>query len=69
MTERFVLSTARLNDGHSIRSLAAELGISEQSIRRLESGEGVHPASAKKVADHFKVQVTDLLPPALSRRS
>lgn len=58
----FDLTTARLNSGYSIRGLADKLGVPEQSIRRLENGEGVHPARAKVVADHFEVQVTDLLP-------
>lgn len=56
------LTVERLNSGHTIRSLARELDVSEQSIRRLEAGEGVRPAIAKKVADYFGVQVTDLMP-------
>ena len=58
----FNLTEARLNAGYSIRGLARELDVHEHAIRRLEAGEGAHPASAKKVADHFGVQVTDLLP-------
>jgi predicted transcriptional regulator len=58
----FDLTTARLNSGHSIRGLATHLGIGEQAIRRLEAGEPVHPATAKKVADFFGVRVTDLMP-------
>lgn len=56
------LAAERLNRGHSVRSLARELGVSEQSIRRLEDGDGVHPATALKVADYFGLKVTDLLP-------
>lgn len=56
------LTVARLNAGHSIRSLAAALDVPEQSIRRLESGDGVHPANAKKVADWLGCTVTELLP-------
>lgn len=56
------LATARLDRGHSIRSLADELGINQHSIRRLEAGGTVHPATAKKVADYFGVLVTDLMP-------
>lgn len=58
----FDLTAARLNAGFSIRSLADQIGVPEASIRRLENGEGVHPARAKVVADHFGVRVTDLLP-------
>lgn len=58
----FDLATERLNRGHSIRSLADELGIHQHAIRRLEAGEGVHPATAKKIADYFGCRVTDLMP-------
>ena len=58
----FDLKTARVNRGFSIRGLAREIGIAEQSLRRLEEGEGVHPATAKKVADFFGVNAVDLLP-------
>lgn len=58
----FDLTAARLNAGHSIRSLADQLGIGEQSIRRLENGEAIHPATAKTIADFFDVRVTDLMP-------
>jgi plasmid maintenance system antidote protein VapI len=56
------LTTERLNRGHSIRSLADHLGIHQHAIRRLEAGEGVHPATAKKIADYYGCKVTDLLP-------
>lgn len=58
----FNLPAARLNAGYSIRGLAAEIGIAEHAIRRLEGGESVHPATAKKVADYFGIKVTDLMP-------
>lgn len=54
------LTAARLNQGHSIRGLAALIGVPETTIRRLEGGDGVSPRSAKKYADHFGIQVTDL---------
>lgn len=56
----FDLTSARLNAGKSIRGLAREIDVPEPSIRRLENGEGVYPATAKKVADYFGVKVTDL---------
>lgn len=58
----FDLKPARLNRGHSVKSLARELDIHEHSLRKLENGGGVHPATAKRVADYFGVQVTDLMP-------
>ena len=58
----FNLAMARVNGGFSQRSLAAHLGVADNAIRRLENGENVHPATAKKVADYFGVQVTDLMP-------
>ena len=59
----FDLTEARLNAGLSIRGLADELDVGQHSIRALERGDGrVHPATAKKIADRFGVQVTDLMP-------
>lgn len=57
----FDLAKARVNRGHTPRSLAAEVGIDARTLHRLERGEAVHPSKAKKVADYFGVQVTDLL--------
>lgn len=62
--DRFDLETERLNRGYSIRGLARHLGIHDNAIRRLERGDVVHPATAKKIADFFEVQVTDLMPRA-----
>ena len=56
------LRAAYLNRGLSRRQFADELGVPEQSIRRLEAGKGIHPSNAKKVADFLGLQVTDLLP-------
>ena len=61
MTDRFDLALARFNEGYSQRSLAIELGVSRATIKALEAGGTVHPANAKKVADRFGVQVTDLM--------
>jgi transcriptional regulator with XRE-family HTH domain len=58
----FVLHVARLNRGHSVRSLAAEIEIDARTLSRLEDGLPVHPGKAKKVADYFGVRVTDLMP-------
>jgi DNA-binding XRE family transcriptional regulator len=56
------LAAARLNAGYSRRGLADHIDVPEQTLRRLESGEGCSPAYAKRVADFFGVQVTDLMP-------
>jgi len=61
ISQKFSLRDARVNCGHSKRSLATEVGIAYGTLIRLERGEAVHPANAKKVADFFKVQVTDLM--------
>lgn len=53
---------ARINRGISIRGLARELEVPEQSIRRIERGQGITLPYAKKLADWYEVQVTDLLP-------
>lgn len=58
------LRIARLNRGLSLRQAAEEIGVPEQSIRRLEQGLGVRPATAKKIADYFGVTAVEILPPA-----
>jgi plasmid maintenance system antidote protein VapI len=58
----FNLTAERLNRGQSIKGLARTLDVHEHSIRALETGKTVHPATAKKVADFFGVKVTDLMP-------
>lgn len=60
--DEFSLERARVNSGFSKRGLALELSLDYRTLVRLEAGESVHPASAKKVADYFGVQVTDLMP-------
>lgn len=52
----------RINRGLSVAQAAAAIGVARGTLKRLEAGEPVHPASAKKAADFFGVQVTDLAP-------
>jgi transcriptional regulator with XRE-family HTH domain len=54
--------------GHTQRSLAAESGVSEVTIARLETGHGTTPSTALKLANALNVEVVDLLenPPALA---
>jgi transcriptional regulator with XRE-family HTH domain len=61
-SDRFDVLAARLNQGMTQRELAAKCGVSLTVIQRLEGDGGAHPRTAKKVADYFGVQVTDLLP-------
>jgi transcriptional regulator with XRE-family HTH domain len=56
----FNLKAARINSGLPIAEIAERTGITESTYRRLEAGRQVSPQHAKKVADHFGVQVTDL---------
>jgi DNA-binding XRE family transcriptional regulator len=56
------LRAAYINRGFSRRGFAEHVDVPEQSLRRLEVGERVHPATAKKVADELGVRVTDLMP-------
>jgi transcriptional regulator with XRE-family HTH domain len=58
----FNLQAARLNAGLSQRALAKKCKVSLSTIQGLEDGKGAHPRNAKKVADHFEVLVTDLMP-------
>jgi transcriptional regulator with XRE-family HTH domain len=62
MSARFDLREARVNAGLSQRQLAEKLGVSREAIRRIEDGGGsARPATLLKLAQHFDVQVTDLL--------
>jgi transcriptional regulator with XRE-family HTH domain len=56
------IRTHYLNEGLSRRGFADQIGVAEQSVRRLEDGEGVHPSTAKKVADALGATVVELLP-------
>jgi transcriptional regulator with XRE-family HTH domain len=58
----FDLKAERLNRGLSRYALAAAVDVPEPTIRRIENGHSAHPANAKKIADYFDIQVTDLLP-------
>lgn len=56
------LTAERLNRGYSIRRLGKEIGVPEQSIRRVERGERVSPENAYKIAAFYGYKVTDLWP-------
>lgn len=55
------LRDERMNRGFSRRSLAREIDVPEQSLRRLEKGQGVRLHYAKRIADWYGVQVLDLI--------
>ena len=59
----------RINAGVSRRALARLLDVPEQSLRRIERGEGVSLAYAKKIADFYGVTVLDILPVGEPERS
>lgn len=56
------VAAERMNRGLSVAQAAAAMGVARGTLKRLEDGEPVHPASAKKVADFYGVQVTDIMP-------
>jgi transcriptional regulator with XRE-family HTH domain len=56
------LRAARLNKGLSSRAAAEEMGVTQSILLRAESGEGVRPVHAKRIADYYGVKVTDLWP-------
>jgi lambda repressor-like predicted transcriptional regulator len=58
------LEAQRMDRGHSIRSAAAAMGVARATLERAERGQGVHPSSAKKIADFYEVKVTDIWPVA-----
>lgn len=57
----FDIREARINEGLSQRALALQCEVSLTVIQRLEAGGFATPANAKAVADHFEVQVTDIM--------
>jgi transcriptional regulator with XRE-family HTH domain len=60
MTAPFSLRAERLNRGLTLREAADQIGVPRETLRRLEAGEGAHPANAKRVADFYGVKATDL---------
>lgn len=56
------LREERVNRGYSIRALARELNVPEQTIRRAEVGQAPSIANAHKLAEFYGVKVTDLWP-------
>lgn len=56
------LKAMRLNRGLSTRDAARKIGVSQAILLRAESGLGVRPQSAKRIADFYDCLVTDLWP-------
>lgn len=56
------LEELRLNKGLSARQAAQQIGLARETLARAERGEGVHPGSAKLIADFYGVKVTDIWP-------
>lgn len=56
------LEVERLNRGLSLRQAAKRIGIDRRTLERAERGDGVHPGSAKLIADFYGVQVVDIWP-------
>lgn len=57
---RLDLRAKYLREGKSRNGLALEIQVPEQSLRRYERGEGVHPRNAVPIAKYLGVDVTDL---------
>lgn len=56
------LTAERLNRGLSIRQAAKAIGVTAPTLQRAETGEGVHPGNALKIADFYDCKVTDIWP-------
>lgn len=56
------LRAARLNKGLSSREAAERIGVTRAILVRAEDGLGVRPRHAKRIADFYGVQVTDIWP-------
>lgn len=56
------IRAARLNKGLSSREAAEAIGVTQAILLRAEGGEGVRPRHAKRIADFYGCQVTDIWP-------
>jgi DNA-binding XRE family transcriptional regulator len=56
------LAQRRFNAGLTPEELGEEAGVSGRTVRRLEDGTTPTVATAKKLADFFKVQPSDIWP-------
>ena len=56
------LAKERLEKGLSIRKAAAAMGIGAMTLQRAESGETVHPANAKTIAEFYGYKPTQVWP-------
>ena len=56
------LTKERLEKGLSIRQAAAEMDIGAMTLQRAESGESVHPANAKTIAEFYGYKPTEIWP-------
>lgn len=56
------LAELRFNQGLSPEQLGEAVGVAGQTVRRVEAGARPTPAIAKKLADHFEVQPSDIWP-------
>jgi transcriptional regulator with XRE-family HTH domain len=57
------LRAERLNRGLSTREAAAKIRVSQAVLLRAERGEGNRPRHAKRIADFYKVKVSDFYTP------
>jgi DNA-binding XRE family transcriptional regulator len=54
------LAERRINAGHSIRSLAREIGIGPTTLTRAETGQTVKPEIALAVAKRWGLEIKDV---------
>lgn len=59
---RFNLREARINEGLSHEALATRLGVSHNTLRRIEDGGLPQPRVAKLIADYYRRRVSDIWP-------
>ena len=59
----------RLNRGLSLRAAADEIGVDRRTLEKLEKGHPIREEIAKRIADFYGCQVTDIADPGAWERA
>jgi transcriptional regulator with XRE-family HTH domain len=57
------LRAIRMSRGLTLRAAAIEAGVNMHALQRVEHGSTPYPENAKKIAEFYEVEMTELLDP------